>query len=142
MMMYQYRSEKDISSVTAKVNNVNKSRNLAGFLEDANQGNVSLDDHFLRKLRKLIKKATVSAGEDNDFYRIDNQLMILGTFVTILGWSMLNACGSGSHNINTVTGRFAVETAFLNTFLAGGFSSFWCILLKRYIVRGGEHMKT
>ena len=72
MMMYQYRSEKDISSVTAKVNNVNKSRNLAGLLEDAAQGNVSLDDHFLRKLRKLIKNATVAAGEDNDFYRIDN----------------------------------------------------------------------
>ena len=72
MMMYQYRSEKDISSVTAKVNNVNKSRNLAGLLDDAAQGNVSLDDHFLRKLRKLIKKATVAAGEDNDFYRIDN----------------------------------------------------------------------
>jgi len=72
MMMYQYRSEKDVSSVTAKVNNVNKSRNLAGLLEDASQGNISLDDHFLRKLRKLIKKATVAAGEDNDFYRIDN----------------------------------------------------------------------
>jgi hypothetical protein len=72
MMMYQYRSEKDISSVTAKVNNVNKSRNLAGLLEDAAQGNVSLDDHFLRKLSILIIKATVAAGEDNDFYRIDN----------------------------------------------------------------------
>lgn len=72
-MMYQYRSEKDVSSATAaKVNNVNKSRNLAGLLEDGAQGNVSLDDHFLRKLRKLIKKATVSAGEDNDFFRIDN----------------------------------------------------------------------
>lgn len=68
--------------------------------------------------------------------------MVLGTFITILGWSMLNACGSGSHNINTVTGRFAAETAFLNTFLAGSFSSFWSILLKRYIVRGGENMKT
>jgi hypothetical protein len=41
-------------------------------LDDAAQGNVSLDDHFLRKLRKLIQKATVAAGEDNDFYRIDN----------------------------------------------------------------------
>ena len=55
---------------------------------------------------------------------------------------MLNGCGSGAHNINTVNGRFATETAFLNTLLAGSFSSFWSILLKRYIVRGGEHMKT
>ena len=95
MMMYQYKSEKDVSTVTAKVNNVNKARNLAGLLEDANAGNVSLDDHFLRKLRKMVKKATVAAGEDNDFYSIDNQMMVLGTFITILGWSMLNACGSG-----------------------------------------------
>jgi hypothetical protein len=95
MMMYQYRSEKDISTVTAKVNNINKTRNLAGLLEDAVAGNVSMDDHFLRKLRKMIKKATVAAGEDIDFYRIDNQIMILGTFITIIGWSMLNACGSG-----------------------------------------------
>jgi hypothetical protein len=84
-----------VSTVTAKVNNANKSRNLAGLLEDANAGNVSLDDHFLRKLRKMIKRATIAAGEDNDFFRIDNQLMVLGTFITILGWSMLNACGSG-----------------------------------------------
>jgi ammonium transporter, Amt family len=69
-------------------------------------------------------------------------MMVLGTFITILGWSMLNACGSGSHNINTVTGRFGAETAFLNTLLAGSFSAFWSILLKRYIVRGGDHMKT
>jgi len=99
MMMYHYKSEKDVSTVTAKVNNINKTRNLAGLLEDAVAGNVNLDDHFLRKLRKMIKKATVASGEDNDFYRIDNQLMILGTFITIIGWSMLNACGSGQHNI-------------------------------------------
>ena len=31
-MMYHYKSEKDISSVTNKVNNINKSRNLDGML--------------------------------------------------------------------------------------------------------------
>jgi ammonia channel protein AmtB len=61
--------------------------------------------------------------------------MILGTFLTVLGWSMLNACGSGSHNINSVSGRFAAESAFLNTFLSGSFSSVFCILLKKQIVR-------
>lgn len=61
--------------------------------------------------------------------------MILGTFITVLGWSMLNACGSGAHNINSVSGRFAAESAFLNTFLSGSFSSIFCILLKKQIVR-------
>jgi ammonia channel protein AmtB len=86
----------------------------------------------------MIKKASVCAGEDHDFYRIDNQVMILGTFVTVIGWAMLNACGSGSHNINSVSGRFAAESAFLNTFLAGSFSSMISILFKRYIVRGDD----
>jgi len=51
---------------------------------------------------------------------------------------MLNACGSGSHNITSVTGRFAAESAFLNTFLAGSFSSFISFLFKRFIVRGDD----
>jgi len=71
-MMYHYKSEKDISSVTNKVNNINKSRNLAGMLEDAASGSVSVDDIYLRKVRKMIKKASVCAGEDHDFYKIDN----------------------------------------------------------------------
>jgi Amt family ammonium transporter len=94
-----------------------------------------VDDLFLRKVRKLIKHETVSAGEDHDFYAVDNQLMILGTFITVIGWAMLNACGSGSHNVNSVSGRFAAESAFLNTYLSGSFSSIFCILLKKHIVR-------
>ncbi len=140
-MMYHYRSEKDVSTVTAKMNNANKSRNLAGLLEEAVGGNISVDDLYLRKVRKMIKKASVSAGEDHDFYRIDNQMMILGTFITVIGWSMLNACGSGSHNINSVSGRFAAESAFLNTFLSGSFSSMISIIFKRHIVRG-DNLKT
>ncbi len=62
--------------------------------------------------------------------------MILGTFITVIGWSMLNACGSGPHQINTVGGRYSAEIAFMNTFIAGGFSSFFSFFLKRYIVRG------
>lgn len=51
---------------------------------------------------------------------------------------MLNACGSGQHNVNSVTGRFAAESAFLNTFLSGSFSSMLSFLLKRHIVRGDD----
>lgn len=89
-------------------------------------------------MRKLIKHATVSTGEDHDFYAIDNQLMILGTFITVIGWAMLNACGSGNHNVNSVSGRFAAESAFLNTLLAGSFSAFISILLKKHVVRGDK----
>lgn len=89
-------------------------------------------------MRKFIKHASKAKWEDNDFYAIDNQLMILGTFITVIGWAMLNACGSGSHNINSVTGRFAAESAFLNTLLSGSFSSFIAILLKKYVVRGDK----
>jgi Amt family ammonium transporter len=109
-------------------------------LDDANKGNANLDDLFLRKIRKKIKHATVASGEDHDFYLIDNQLMILGTFITVIGWAMLNSCGSGSHNMNTVSGRFEAESAFLNTFIAGSFSSFFSFFLKKQIVRS-DRMK-
>ena len=141
MMMYHYKSEKDASSITAKVNSISKQKNLAGMLDDAIQQNVSVDDLYLMKLRKMINKATVAAGEDHDFYRVDNQQMILGTFITVIGWAMLNACGSGQHSVNSVSGRFAAESAFLNTFLSGSFSSLTSFLLKRYIVRG-DNLKT
>ena len=110
-------------------------------MEDAASGSVSVDDIYLRKVRKMIKKASVCAGEDHDFYKVDNQLLILGTFITVIGWSMLNACGSGSHNITSVSGRFAAESAYLNTYLAGSFSAFVSYLFKRYIVRG-DNLKT
>ncbi len=41
-------------------------------MEEATKGNVHVDDIYLRKLRKMIKKATVAAGEDHDFYSINN----------------------------------------------------------------------
>jgi ammonia channel protein AmtB len=132
MMMYQYKSEKDSSTITAqRINAINKQKNLAGMLDDAAKGNANLDDLYLRKIRKKIKHATVATGEDHDFYLIDNQLMILGTFITVIGWAMLNACGSGAHNMNTVSGRFQAESAFLNTFIAGSFSSIFSFLLKK-----------
>jgi len=109
-------------------------------LDDATKGNANLDDLFLRKIRKKIKHATVASGEDHDFYLIDNELMILGTFITVIGWAMLNACGSGQHNMNTVSGRFEAETAFLNTFIAGSFSAFLSFFLKKQIVRS-DRMK-
>ena len=109
-------------------------------LDDAVKGNANLDDLYLRKLRQKIKHATVASGEDHDFYQIDNQLMILGTFITVIGWAMLNACGSGSHDMSTVSGRFAAETAFLNTFLSGSFSSIISFVLKKQIVRS-DRMK-
>lgn len=104
-------------------------------LEALQNGEVTPDDVFLRKLRKKIKQSPYSAVDKFDIYKIDNQLMILGTVVTVLGWAMLNACGSGRHNINSVGGRLQSELAYLNTFLAGSFSSVISFLLKRHIVR-------
>ncbi len=45
-----------------------KKKTLAGLLEDAANEEVEIDELFLRKLRKMVRKA----GEDNDFYGIDN----------------------------------------------------------------------
>ena len=67
--------------------------------------------------------------------------MILGTIITVIGWAMLNACGSGQHNINSVNGRFAVESAYLNTLISGSFGAMLSFFLKRHIVKG-DQMKT
>lgn len=119
-----------------KLNKINKQKNLKTLLEDAVNETVNIDDLYLRKLRKLINRATLSEGLDHDFLRVDNSLLILGTFVTSLGWAMLNACGAGKHDITSVSGRFQAETAFLNTMLAGAFSAVISMILKKQIVRG------
>lgn len=132
--MYQYKSDKD-STISIKKNFMRKNKSLKNMLNEVRKGEVALDDLYLRKIRKKIKADPYSAVDYFDIYKIDNQKMILGTMITVIGWAMLNACGSGRHNINSVTGRQAAELAFLNTFLAGSFSSFISLLLKRYIVR-------
>ena len=105
---------------------------LGTLLEHALEDTVDVDDLFLRKVRKLIKQE----DEDYNFYTIHNGMMVLGTFIIVLGWSLLNACGSGTHSLNSVSGRYAAELAFLNTFLGGSFSALFSFMLKRHIVRG------
>lgn len=101
------------------------------------EDNIDVDDLYLRKVRKLIKKE----GEENDFYNTNVPLMVIGTFIIVIGWSMLNACGYGTHSLNSVDGRYAAELAFMNTFLSGSFCGFISFLLKRHVVIG-DHKKT
>jgi len=110
---------------------------LGTLLEHALEDTVDVDDLFLRKIRKLIKLE----DEDYNFYTINNSMMVLGTFITVIGWSMLNACGYGSHSLNSVSGRYAAELAFLNTFLSGSFCAFFSFIFKRHLVLG-DHRKT
>ena len=67
--------------------------------------------------------------------------MVIGTILTVIGFAMLNACGAGTHSLNSFSGRYAAEIALLNTFLAGSCSAFLCFLLKRHIVVG-DHWVT
>ena len=80
-------------------------------------------------------------GEDRDFYNIHVPMMVIGTFLIMIGWSLLNALGYGQHSLNSLEGRYAAELAFLNTFLAGSCSGLLCFVFKRHIVRG-DHQKT
>jgi Amt family ammonium transporter len=113
-------------------------KQLGALLEDALNDTPDVDDMFLNKVRRMIKRD----GEDISFYTsINVPRMVLGTLLTILGFSFLNACGYGSHSLNSFEGRYAAEIAFLNTFLAGSCSGFLCFLFKRHIVIG-DHWKT
>lgn len=105
---------------------------LGTLLEHALEDTVDVDDLFLRKIRKLIKKE----DEDYNFYTINNGMMILGTFIIVIGWSLLNASGYGTHSLNSVSGRYAAELGFLNTFLSGSFCAFISFILKRHVVVG------
>lgn len=117
---------------TTPAHTFNKKKTLGGVLEEVVKGGVDADDLTLRKIRKLVKRA----GEENDFYTIDNQLMVLGTFIVAIGWAMLNASGSGGHKINSVGVRYETELAYMNSFISGSFSGFISFILKRWIVRG------
>lgn len=105
---------------------------LGTLLEHALEDTVDVDDLFLRKIRKLIKKE----DEDYNFYTINNGMMVLGTFIIVIGWSLLNASGYGTHSLNSVSGRYAAELGFLNTFLSGSFCAFISFILKRHVVVG------
>ena len=67
-------------------------------------------------------------------------MMVLGTFITVIGWSMLNASGAGSHTLNSIKARYAAEAGFLNTFLAGSASGLISFLLKRHVVIGDHKL--
>lgn len=92
---------------------------------------------FLRKVRKII----TSDIEDKDFYNTHVPMMVIGTFLIVIGFSILNACGYGYHSMNSFEGRYATELAFMNTFISGSVCGFICFILKRHIVRG-DHSKT
>jgi ammonia channel protein AmtB len=96
-------------------------------LEDS----IDVDDLYLRKVRKLIKKE----GDENDYHKVHVPMMVLGTFIIVIGWSLLIACGYGTHSLNSVDGRYAAEVAFMNSFISGSFCGFISFLLKRHVTR-------
>ncbi|TNV84072.1 hypothetical protein FGO68_gene17622 [Halteria grandinella] len=111
---------------------------LGTLLAEALDEALEVDDMFLNKVRRYIKRD----GQDVNFYTsINVPRMVIGTLLTILGFAFLNACGYGSHSLNSFDGRYAAEIAFLNTFLAGSCSGFLCFMFKRHIVIG-DHWKT
>lgn len=113
-------------------------KSLGALLEEALDDTAEVDDLFLAKVRRMIKRD----GEDLNFYTsIHVPKMIIGTLLTGIGFAMLNSCGYGSHSINSFDGRYAAEVAFMNTFIAGSFSGFLSFMLKRHIVIG-DHWKT
>ena len=73
-------------------------KKLDAILEEALEDTADVDDLFLAKVRRLIKRD----GEDLNFYTmIQVKRMVIGTFLTVIGFAMLNACGSGLHSLNS-----------------------------------------
>lgn len=67
-------------------------KKLGALLEEVLEDTADVDDLFLAKVRKMIKRD----GEDLNFYTmIHFPRMIIGTFLTVLGFVMLNSCGYG-----------------------------------------------
>ncbi len=107
-------------------------------MEEVLENTADVDDLFLAKVRKMIKRD----GDDLNFYfSVHFPRMVIGTFLTVIGFAMLNACGYGQHSLNSFNARYAAEIAFLNTFIAGSTSAFICFMLKRHISIG-EHWQT
>lgn len=105
---------------------------LSAQLEEKLSETLELDEMFLRRVRSLIYKET----QLNDFYAINVPMMVFGTFLCVIGWVMLNSAGAGKHSLNSYSGRFTSEVAYINTFLSGSFSGLISFVLKRYVVRG------
>jgi ammonia channel protein AmtB len=108
-------------------------KKLAAILETALEDTTEVDELFLAQVRRIIKRD----GEDINFYTmIDFPRMVLGTFLTIIGFSMLNTCGAGPHSLNSFDGRYSAELSLMNTLISGSCSGMLCFILKRYVVIG------
>ena len=107
-------------------------------MEEALEDTADVDEMFLSKVRRMIKRD----GDDTDFYTsLHVPRMVIGTFLTMIGFAMLNTCGAEDHSLNSFGGRYAAEIALLNTFISGSVCAFICFMLKRHIVIG-DHWKT
>lgn len=113
-------------------------KRLSAILEEVLEETADVDDLFLSRIRKLIKRD----GDDLNFYAmIHVPRMVIGTFLTVTGFAMLNSCGAGQHSLNSFKARYAAEVGMLNTFIAGSVSAFISFMLKRHVVLG-DHWKT
>lgn len=113
-------------------------KSLGTLLEEVLDETVDVDDMFLSRIRRLIKADNL---DTNFYYMVDVPGMVLGTFLAVIGFTMLNTCGAGNHSLNSEGGRYAAEISMLNTFVSGSVCSFLCFLLKRHIVVG-DHWLT
>ena len=110
-------------------------KKLGALLEEVLEDTPEVDDMFLAKIRRMIKRD----GEDTNFYSsIDFSRMVLGTFMTVIGWAMLNTCGTGTHTLNSSDAFYAAEISLINTLISGGVCAFICFLLKRHVVIGDQ----
>ena len=113
-------------------------KSLGTLLEELLDETVDVDDLFLSRVRRLIKADNL---DTNFYYMVNVPSMVLGTFLSVVGFTMLNTCGAQNHSLNSEAGRYAAEISMLNTFVAGSVCSFLCFLLKRHIVLG-DHWLT
>mmetsp|Transcript_21380 Transcript_21380/g.20527 ORF Transcript_21380/g.20527 Transcript_21380/m.20527 type:complete len:179 (+) Transcript_21380:707-1243(+) len=79
---------------------------------------------------------------ENDLYAINVPFMVIGTFLTMIGWAVMTAAGTGTtHSLNSYAGRYYASNSILNCLLSGATSGLVSFMLKRHIVCG-DHMKT
>jgi ammonia channel protein AmtB len=139
--LFMRKKTDDAPAVTTEngsVDRVELRKSLGTLLEEALDETVDVDDMFLAKVRRLIKTDCL---DTNFYYMISVPGMVLGTFLTVIGFSMLNTCGALSHSLNSAAGRYAAEIALLNTFISGSVCAFISFLLKRHVVIG-DHWLT
>jgi len=117
-----------------------KQRGIMTLLQAEREKTVEIDELYLYKVRKLIKRELTQNNVESG---LDLPLMIMGTVLMTLCFCLMNSIGlNAQFDLFSQHTRYNANFGFINTLLSGALSGLLCYLCKKYLFRTnvGNHL--